>query len=106
MWGGGKVPNREYLIGQVGQVRRDGQVGRPSDTGATTNRTSFAEVLLGDGVLGGGLLEGGGEELDVADHAEESVGACGGKVLFKADFIDEVEVGMEDVGWGLSAKYF
>lgn len=52
MWGGGKVPNREYLIGQVGQVRRDGQVGCPSDTGATTNRTSFAEVLLGDGVLG------------------------------------------------------
>lgn len=42
-----------YLIGQVGQVRRGGQVGRPSDAGATTNRTSSAEVLLGDGVLGG-----------------------------------------------------
>ena len=37
---GGKVPNRECLIGQVGQVRRVRQVGRPSDAGATTNRTS------------------------------------------------------------------
>ena len=51
---GGKVPNRECLIGQVGQVRRVRQVGRPSDAGATTNRTSSAEVLLGDGVLGKG----------------------------------------------------
>lgn len=92
-----------YLIGQV---RRGGQVGRPSDAGATTNRTSSAEVLLGDGVLGEGLLKGGGEELDVADHAEETVGACGGEVLFEAYPVDEVEVGMEDVGRGLSAKYF
>ena len=40
-----------YLIGQV---RRGGQVGRPSDAWATTNRTSSAEVLLDDGVLGEG----------------------------------------------------
>lgn len=98
-----------YLIGQVGQVRRGGQVGqigRPSDAGATTNRTSSAEVLLGDGVLGEGLLKGGGEELDVADHAEETIGACRGEVLFEAYLVDEVEVGMENVGRGLSAKYF
>lgn len=42
----------------------------------------------------GGLLEGGGEELDVADHAKEAVGACGGEVLFETYLIDEVEVGL------------
>ncbi len=55
---------------------------------------------------GGGLLKGGGEELDVADHAEETIGACRGEVLFEAYLVDEVEVGMENVGRGLSAKYF
>lgn len=35
---GGKVPNRECLIGQVGQVRRGGQVGRPSDADGVHNQ--------------------------------------------------------------------
>ena len=55
--GGVGVKVARCLIGGgylIGQVRRGGQVGRPSDAGATTNRTSSAEVLLGDGVLGEG----------------------------------------------------
>ena len=51
------------------------------------------------------LVEGQGVELDLLDHGQQTVRACGGEVLAQAYAVYEVEVGVEYFAGRVSAEH-
>ena len=83
------------LAGRLGRVNPGFTLPKPEvPLGETIARVTSIIHREGEGV-GPHLLH----------HSQETVGAGGRQVLTEADFIDEVEVGIEDFLWGVTAEY-